>query len=98
MKTQGKQYKWKIVAWNALRRNEKKWTLQESQWFNRKRECIANVKEKMKNGYDSLESEEYLLKRRVMPRNILSTLQMLKIQRGQISIKNLNLMTMCKLF
>lgn len=71
METQGKQYKWKIVAWNALRRNEKKWTLQESQWFNRKEECIANFKEKMKNGYDvadSWGSEEYLLKRRAMPR------------------------------
>lgn len=71
METQGKRYKWKILAWSALRRNEKKWKLQESRWFDKKEDCIANFKEKMKNGYDisdSWGSEEYLLKPRVMPR------------------------------
>lgn len=71
METQVKQYKWKILAWSALRLNKKKWTLQESPWFDQKKDCIANFKEKMKNGYDiadSWGSEEYLLKRRVMPR------------------------------
>jgi hypothetical protein len=70
METQRNQYKWKNLAWSATRRNEKKWTLQESQWFNKKEDCIADFKEKMKNGYDvadSWGSEEYL-KRRVMPR------------------------------
>lgn len=37
METKEKQYKWKIVAWNALKNSDKKkWTLQESQWFDKK--------------------------------------------------------------
>lgn len=74
METQEKQYKWKILAWNALRRNERKWTLLESQWFDKKEDCIADFKEKMKKGYsiaDSWGSEEYILKRRIMPKNTL---------------------------
>ena len=66
-----KQYKWKILAWSAVRRNEKKWTLHESQWFSKKEDCIADFKENMRNGYDvadSWASEEYLLKRRIMPK------------------------------
>lgn len=71
METHGKQYKWKIVVWSVKRRHEKKWTLQESKWFDRKEDCIANFKEKIKNGNDiadSCGSEEYLLKRRVTPK------------------------------
>lgn len=70
METQVSQYKWKVLAWNSLRRNEKKWTLQEGQWFDKKEDCIADFKDKMKKGYsiaDCWGSEEYLLKRRVMP-------------------------------
>lgn len=67
-----KQYKWKILAWSALRNSDnKKWTLQESKWFDKKQECINDFKEKMKNGYDVVDSwgsEEYLMKRRIMPR------------------------------
>lgn len=50
METQGKQYKWKIVAWSALRYSDKiQCTLQKSQWFDQKKYCIADLKEKMKN-------------------------------------------------
>ena len=69
MATQEKQYKWKILAWSALRKKEKNWTMQESQWFDRKEDCIVDFKEKMRNGYDiadSWGSEEYILKRRIM--------------------------------
>lgn len=72
METKEKQYKWKIVAWNALKNSDKKkWTLQESQWFDKKQTCMNDFKEKMKNGYDVVDSwgsEEYLMKRRIMPR------------------------------
>lgn len=47
IETQGKQYKWKIVAWSAFRNSDKiQWTLQESQWFDQKKDCIADFKEK----------------------------------------------------
>lgn len=47
MESKGKQYKWKILAWNALRNSDsKKWTLQESQWFDKKEDCIIFVKKK----------------------------------------------------
>jgi hypothetical protein len=69
METQGKQYKWEILAWSAIRRDGKKWTLQESQWFNKKEDCITDFKQKMSYDIvDSWGSEEYLLKRRVMPK------------------------------
>lgn len=76
METIGKQYKWKILAWNALRNSDsKKWTLQESQWFDKKEDCIIDFKEKTRAGYDiadSWGSEEYLLKRRIMPKKYWS--------------------------
>jgi hypothetical protein len=75
METREKQYKWKILAWSAIRRDEKKWTSQESQWFDKKEDCIANFKEKMENRYDVADSwwsKEYILKRRVMPRKYFS--------------------------
>lgn len=72
METKEKQYKWKIVAWSALKNSDNKtWTIQESQWFDKKQACINDFKENMKNGYDvadSWGSEEYLMKRCIMPR------------------------------
>lgn len=76
METKRKQYKWKILAWNALRNSDsKKWTLQESQWFDKKEDCIIDFKEKTRADYDitdSWGSEEYLLKRRIMPKKYWS--------------------------
>lgn len=49
METKEKQYKWKIVAWSALKNSENKtWTIQESQWFDKKQACINDFKENMK--------------------------------------------------
>lgn len=65
------QYKWNVLAWNCIGRDTKKWTLLESQWFDKKEECIADFQEKMKEGYDIVDSwgsEEYLLKRKTMPK------------------------------
>lgn len=63
------QYKWKVLAWNCIGKDKKKWTLLESQWFDKKEDCITDFKEKMTEGYDVADcwgSEEYLLKRRIM--------------------------------
>lgn len=75
MDSQRTQYKWKIVAWSALRlskeSDKKTWTLQESQWFDRKADCINDFQTVIKHGFDiadSWGSEEYLLKRRVIPK------------------------------
>lgn len=65
------QYKWKVLAWNCIGTDKKKWTLLESQWFDKKEECIADFQEKMKEGYDIVDSwgsEEYLLKHQTMPK------------------------------
>lgn len=73
MDCQGVQYKWKIIAWNALQKDEenpKTWTLNESRWFDNKRVCIKDFREVTRNGYDFADSwgtKEILLKRRVMP-------------------------------
>lgn len=75
MERQTVQYKWKIIAWNALRKDDKNfdrktWTLNESRWFDSKRACIKDFKETTRNGYDIVDSwgtEEFLLKRKVMP-------------------------------
>jgi hypothetical protein len=64
------QYKWEILAWSALKKDGKKWVLHESDWFNKKEDCIKNLQEKTERGYDiadSLGSEEYILKRKVIP-------------------------------
>ena len=74
MDSQRVQYKWKIIAWNVLRKEDKNfdqktWTLQESQWFDSKKTCIKDFKSVTKNGYDVVDSwgiSEYLLKRTVM--------------------------------
>lgn len=54
MDSQRTQYKWKIVACSALRlskESEKKtWTLQESQWFDRKADCIKDFQTVIKLG------------------------------------------------
>jgi hypothetical protein len=66
-----KQYKWKVLVWNCISKEKEKWTLLESQWFDNKEDCIADFKVKTKEGYDVVDCwgfEEYLLKRRVMPR------------------------------
>jgi hypothetical protein len=36
-----KQYKWKVLAWNCIGKDKKKWSLLESQWFDKKEDCIA---------------------------------------------------------
>lgn len=66
MNCQGVQYKWKIIAWSALKKDEKNsktWTLNE-------KACIKDFREVTRNGYDFADSwgtKEILLKRRVMP-------------------------------
>lgn len=61
MESKGKQYKWKILAWNALRNSDsKKWTLQESQWFDNKEDYIIFFKEKTRASYDIGDSAEDL--------------------------------------
>lgn len=63
------EYKWKVLAWDCIRKDKKKWTLLESQWFDKKEDCISDFKEKMTQGYDIVDcwgSQEYLLKRRIM--------------------------------
>lgn len=75
MDSQRTQYKWEIIAWSAQRlqkESEKKtWVLQESHWFDRKADCIKDFQTAIKHGYDIVDSwgsDEYLLKRRVMPK------------------------------
>lgn len=41
------QYKWKVLAWNCIGRDTKKWTLLENQWFDKKEECIADFQTRM---------------------------------------------------
>lgn len=60
-----------VLIFYNITRLIKKWTLLESQWFDKKEECIADFQEKMKEGYDIVDSwgsEEYLLKRKTMPK------------------------------
>jgi hypothetical protein len=73
MDRQRVQYKWKIIAWNALRKDDKDFeqktrTLNESQWFDNKKVCIKNFKEVIRNGCDIVDSwgtAEYLFKRKI---------------------------------
>lgn len=47
-------YKWKIIAWSALKKddekNQKLWILNESCWFGNKKACIKDFKEVTRNG------------------------------------------------
>jgi hypothetical protein len=68
------QYKWKILAWDGIRRDKKMWTLIESQWFDKKKDCITDFRAKMIEGYDVADrwgTQEFLLKRRIMPRKYI---------------------------
>lgn len=47
MEHQKTQYKWEILAWNALKKHSKKWTLHKSDWFDKKEDCIIDFKEKI---------------------------------------------------
>jgi hypothetical protein len=40
------QYKWEILALSALKKDSKKWTLTESDWFDKKEDCIISLKKK----------------------------------------------------
>lgn len=65
------QYKWKILAWNCIGRDQRKFTILEGEWFDKKEECVADFKETMRKGYDVADcwgSQGYLLKRRIMPK------------------------------
>lgn len=69
MEYQQTQYKWVILAWSTLNKDEKKWILQESDWFDKKNDCVNNFKEKTKRGYDIVDSwgyEEYIIKRKIL--------------------------------
>ena len=64
------QYKWKVLAWYCIGKDKKKWAHLESQWFDKKEDCKTDFN-KMTEGYDVADcwgSEDYLLKRRIVPK------------------------------
>lgn len=42
------QYKWEILDWSALKKDSKKWTLHESDWFDKKKIALITLKKKSK--------------------------------------------------
>lgn len=63
------QYKWQVIIYSSVNQDDECSVLLESEWFNKKSDCMLNYEENMKKGYDIVDcfsSKEVIVRRKIL--------------------------------